>query len=68
MEILTIPVKYKNKKLIPLNSLPDNVDTDGIVILFKQEQKKDPKGLLNIKPLRLGLLKSKISRENAYSE
>ncbi len=68
METLIIPAKLKNKKIIPLKPLPAKSNYDALIILIKKNKKIDQRGLLKIKPLSLGKIKSNLSREEIYRE
>lgn len=68
MKTLTIPAKCKNKKIIPLEPIPDNSTYDAVIILLKEDDKISQKDLLKIKPLSMGKIKSNLSREKIYSE
>lgn len=66
MKTLTIPAKYKNKKIIPLEPLPDDSIYDAVIILLKKDSITSQKDLLKIKPLSMGKIKSNLSREEIY--
>jgi len=72
MQTITIPAKYKNKKLIPLKPLPEDSDYEAVILLIKSQDKPkkklDQRGLLKIKPLSLGKIYSNLSREIIYEK
>lgn len=68
METLTISAKYIKGKLIPLESLPKDLDYDALIILMRHENKTEQKNLLKIKPLSMGKIKTNLSREEIYNE
>ena len=68
MKTITIPAKYENRKLIPLEPLPDTGDYDALIILLTKEDQRTSGDIDDIQPLSLGRNIGRINRETIYDD